>query len=81
MDALNVTRHEQARQYRPAAAWSAWTEREEVSDVVGRTGPEAVMDAGALSWEQILVGAGLDREARELSPAERWMADRMAQET
>jgi hypothetical protein len=28
------------------------------------------------SWEDMLVAAGLDRESRELSPAERWLADR-----
>jgi hypothetical protein len=32
------------------------------------------------SWERILVDAGLDREARELSPAESRMADMAAGE-
>ncbi|HSL16842.1 MAG TPA: hypothetical protein VLB51_02960 [Methylomirabilota bacterium] len=31
------------------------------------------------SWEDMLVAAGLDRESRELSPAERWLADRAAE--
>ena len=29
------------------------------------------------SWEDLLVAAGLDRESREMSPAERWLADRV----
>ena len=31
------------------------------------------------SWERILVDAGLDRESREMSPAERMLADRLAE--
>jgi hypothetical protein len=32
------------------------------------------------SWEDMLVAAGLDRESREMSPAERWLADRAAED-
>jgi hypothetical protein len=40
--------------------------------------PEHAGAAAEPSWERILVDAGLDRESRELSPAERVLADRLA---
>lgn len=37
--------------------------------------PEHAGATAGLSWEQVLVDAGLDRESREMSPAERVLAD------
>ncbi len=52
---------------------------EDWQDLAHPQAPEHTGATAELSWEQILVDAGLDRESREMSPAERVLADRLAE--
>ena len=62
--------------YAVAAASPLWIPDQEQA-LAGLRLPEHAGAAAEPSWEQILVAAGLDRESREWSPADRALADRL----
>ncbi len=78
MDALIITEHETAPGFQVPVVAPPLAVRDQVWERAGRPLPVRAIAPAQPSWERILVAAGLDRESRELSPAERWMADRSA---
>ena len=76
MTAVTITELEPAPRFGPGVAGSPWTVRDEAPEPEARPLPMQGVAPAPPSWERILVNAGLDRESRELAPAERWLADR-----
>lgn len=76
MAAVNITELEPSGRFGPRVARQARAGQDEVPEPAAGLLPGHSVASTPLSWERILVSAGLDRESRELSPAERWMLDR-----
>jgi hypothetical protein len=76
MAAVTITELEPSGRFGRDVAAQVRAVRKEVPEQTAGPLPGQSAASTPSSWERILVGAGLDRESRELGPAERRMLDR-----